>query len=126
MNASNYTTTRDDEGMNWDNKSETSRDGHSASFDSPPDEHSKPAQESLAHKETKRIWIWKQLVIALIIATAALVSVGTYKFLKDEEDNDFHDSVRLAILFENGVFWTCRHTKCLLLPLFTHHSTISL
>ena len=92
MNVSNR-----DEEENWDDKSETSS-GHSTSHEQPTEK--KEADEPLAKEETKQIWIWKQLVIVLIIATAAAVSAGTYKFLKDEEDNDFHDSVRMRQVVE--------------------------
>ena len=76
---------------NWDNQSTTS--GHTTNHDSSPQEV--VPKETLAEEETKRIWIWKQLVILLIIVTATLVSAGTYKFLEEEEANDFHDNVSL-------------------------------
>lgn len=85
------TISNHDEEENWDVNSETSH-GHSSTLDQPPEQ--KLREEPLAQEETKQIWIWKQLVIALIIATAALVSAGTYKFLKDDEDSNYQDSVR--------------------------------
>lgn len=75
----------------WDANSETSGD-HTNSHHDGMDRDESP-KETLAEEETKQIWIWKQLVIALIVATAALVSAGTYKFLNEEEDSDFQDNV---------------------------------
>jgi hypothetical protein len=51
----------------------------------------------LAQKETARVRMGKLLVLVSILATAALVSTGTYIFLKKEEDDDYNDSVSFPI-----------------------------
>jgi hypothetical protein len=49
----------------------------------------------LAHKETSHVRLGKLLVLVSILATAALVSTGTYIVLKDQEDDDFTHSVSI-------------------------------
>jgi hypothetical protein len=51
----------------------------------------------LAQKETTRVRMGKLLVLVSILAAAALVSTGTYIFLKKEEDDDYNDSVSIPI-----------------------------
>jgi hypothetical protein len=52
----------------------------------------------LSQKETARVRMGKLLVLVSILATAALVSTGTYIFLKKEEDADYNNSVRIPFL----------------------------
>jgi hypothetical protein len=51
--------------------------------------------QRLAHKETSHVRMGKLLVLVSILATAALVSTGTYIVLKDQEDDDYTDSVSI-------------------------------
>jgi hypothetical protein len=51
----------------------------------------------LAQRETARVRMGKLLVLVSILATAALVSTGTYIFLKKEEDDDYNNSVSIPI-----------------------------
>jgi hypothetical protein len=48
--------------------------------------------EDMARIETKNMRAWKLVVFLTIVATATLVSTGTYIFLKDDEDSDFKES----------------------------------
>jgi len=47
----------------------------------------------LAQKETKDVRVWKLMMLLAILTTAALVSAGTYIFLRQAEDADYQDSV---------------------------------
>ncbi|CAB9511155.1 Receptor-type guanylate cyclase gcy [Seminavis robusta] len=48
--------------------------------------------KNLTKEETKQIWIWKILVLLLLVTTASLVSVGAYIFLDREEDHNYKTS----------------------------------
>jgi hypothetical protein len=48
--------------------------------------------EEMAKIETKNMRRWKLVVFLTILATATLVSTGTYMFLKDDEDSSFEES----------------------------------
>ena len=48
--------------------------------------------EEMAKRETKNMCRWKLVVTLTILATATLVSTGTYIFLKDDEDSSFQES----------------------------------
>jgi hypothetical protein len=48
--------------------------------------------EEMAKKETKIMRVWKCVVFFTILATATLVSSGTYIFLQDDEDSSFEES----------------------------------
>jgi hypothetical protein len=48
--------------------------------------------EEMARIETKNMRAWKLLVFLTILATATLVSTGTYIFLKGDEDSSFEES----------------------------------
>mmetsp|Transcript_21559 Transcript_21559/g.46724 ORF Transcript_21559/g.46724 Transcript_21559/m.46724 type:complete len:109 (-) Transcript_21559:22-348(-) len=47
----------------------------------------------LAKKETRRVRIWKAILWILILVAAALVTAGTYRILRGEENDDFELSV---------------------------------
>jgi hypothetical protein len=51
----------------------------------------------IAQKETARVRMGKLLVLVSILASAALVSTGTYIILKKEEDDDYNNSVSIQI-----------------------------
>jgi hypothetical protein len=48
--------------------------------------------EEMAKRETKNMRRWKVVVFLTILATATLVSTGSYIFLKDDEDSNFEES----------------------------------
>ena len=47
----------------------------------------------LASQDTKRIRLWRFVVMITILATAAAVTASTYTLLKDEETDDFETAV---------------------------------
>ena len=49
--------------------------------------------KKLTRNESKGIWIGKFLVVVTILATAALVSVGSYIVLREDEKSSFKTSV---------------------------------
>ena len=49
--------------------------------------------KKLTRKENKNVWIWKFLVVVTIMATASVVSVGSYILLRNEETDAFKTSV---------------------------------
>jgi hypothetical protein len=48
--------------------------------------------EEMAKRETKTMHRWKLVVFLTILATATLVSTGTYILLRDDEDSSFEES----------------------------------
>jgi hypothetical protein len=80
----------------------------SSAFDEPSEKEEDERDEvkevhKLAQKETARVRMGKLLVLVSILATAALVSTGTYIFLKKEEDADYNKSVRIPFFLHNAV-----------------------
>jgi len=57
----------------------------------PADDHRDEAEEvkKLTKMENKGVWIWKFLVVIIILATATMVSVGSYTILRQEETENF-------------------------------------
>ena len=55
------------------------------------DDHRNEADEvkKMTKMENKGVWIWKFLVVIIIIATATMVSVGSYTILRQEETENF-------------------------------------
>jgi hypothetical protein len=49
---------------------------------------------ALAQKETRRVVLFKVLVLLSILLAAGIVSAGTYVFLDSQDDSDFDDNVR--------------------------------
>jgi hypothetical protein len=47
----------------------------------------------MANTETRNMLRWKVAVVLTIVATANLVLIGTYTFLKEDEEANFQDSV---------------------------------
>jgi len=56
----------------------------------------------LTQKETRRVQIWRCAATGMLLLTAFAVTFTTYRFLKDEEKNNFETAVR----YLNGEF--CR------------------
>jgi len=54
----------------------------------------------LAKKETARVRVWRLIVLVTLLITGAVLSTFTYKFLKDEQHEDFKDAVSADILNE--------------------------
>mmetsp|Transcript_27767 Transcript_27767/g.64985 ORF Transcript_27767/g.64985 Transcript_27767/m.64985 type:complete len:1198 (+) Transcript_27767:98-3691(+) len=54
----------------------------------------------LAQAETRRVLLWKGILLTVIGVTAALVTAGTYRILRQEEDDDFTTAYRL---FSNNI-----------------------
>jgi hypothetical protein len=82
--------------------SEDEEEGMSSAFGEPSEKEEDERDEvkevhKLAQKETARVRMGKLLVLVSILATAALVSTGTYIFLKKEEDDDYNNSVSIPI-----------------------------
>jgi hypothetical protein len=48
---------------------------------------------ALAKNETRRVALFKLLVVVSILLAAGIVSAGTFVFLKDEDDSEFDDNV---------------------------------
>ena len=70
---------------------------HGAESKDHSERSTKDEVKALAAEETKQIWIWKFIVILLIILTAAIVSTGAYIFLHRDEDEGFSISVSEAV-----------------------------
>ena len=87
--------------MMMENESNSHDHSTSETDDSPQhyDAAAKAAQDEanevkrLTKKESKGVWIWKFLVVATTMATAAVVSGGSYLLLRHEETNAFETSV---------------------------------
>ena len=41
-------------------------------------------------RHTRRIRVWRVLVMACLVATAAVITTVTYRFLRDEQEENFH------------------------------------
>lgn len=88
--------------------------------------------KKLTKKESKGVWIWKFLVVVTTVATAALVSSGSYLLLRHEETNSFETSVsqmndrgsrqfcRVLLLTQllSLLSFTCLPTRSGMLPSF--------
>jgi hypothetical protein len=85
------------------NFSEDDEEEMSSAFGEPSEKEEDERDEvkevhKLAQKETARVRMGKLLVLVSILATAALVSTGTYIFLKKEEDADYNKSVSIPFI----------------------------
>jgi hypothetical protein len=49
--------------------------------------------KGMAQRETRGAMRWKFLVLFSMLVTGGLISGGTYKFLKEDEDGDYTQSV---------------------------------
>lgn len=78
-----------------DNLSVLDETSHGAGVGDLEEENKECEVKKLAQNETKQIWIWKVLVVMLIILTAAMVSAGSYIFLERNEEEHFEDSVSI-------------------------------
>ena len=61
-------------------------------------------------KAAKTVWIWKAVVMTVIVVTATLVSAGSYVFLHEKENDDFHDGVSsctvcYCIVLHDKIVW---------------------
>ena len=47
----------------------------------------------LAKKETARVRVWRMIVLVTLLITGAVLSTFTYKFLRNEQNEDYKDAV---------------------------------
>ena len=77
---------------------EESQAGSKSKYDPPKDAAADDVAldevRAMAKHETQGVRLWKIVVLLLMSATAAVVSAGTYIFLRAEEDDDYIESVR--------------------------------
>jgi cobalamin biosynthesis Mg chelatase CobN len=59
--------------------------------------------QKLAQQETRNVRVWRLIVVAMILATGALVSTFTYRFLHDEEEGNYVDAVSILVHPREGV-----------------------
>jgi len=88
---------REDE--KWDSDYDEEDDQDEEDDDQSPDQERDESAEirKLAQRETTRVRIWKVILLAIIAATAAAVTAGTYRILKQEEEDDFETAVSKKI-----------------------------
>jgi hypothetical protein len=72
------------------------------------DQQTKVSEESLAGSETRRVKRSKWLVSAVMFLAAAAVSISTYFFSRNEENNDFEAEVREQYLIDTRVSRSCK------------------
>ena len=53
----------------------------------------------LAKQESKGIRLWKGIVVVTILVTAALISFGTFNYVKQSEEDEFETSVSTVLYF---------------------------
>jgi hypothetical protein len=56
--------------------------------------------EQLARRETTDVRVWRLVVLAAMVGAATLVSTGAYMLLRNEEENDFVESVSIYYLID--------------------------
>jgi hypothetical protein len=88
-----------DDGNIVDDQSDDGRsDLDDAAMKAPPTKPGMREEEreirALAQKETRRVVLFKVIVLLSILLAAGIVSVGTYVFLDSQDDADFDDNVR--------------------------------
>lgn len=51
--------------------------------------------QRMAAKETKRIGLWRLAMVASLLVTGTVVTLKTYRFLNEEQENNFNTAVSL-------------------------------
>jgi hypothetical protein len=62
--------------------------------------------EAMARKETNRLRMWRLILLLVMISTGTMVSIATFLYIRQQQEKETLQSVRLSIVLVEWCFYS--------------------